>query len=198
MDRGRLLAAALLVIGLSVPPGAAAAGLVFRGDPAAVAEVQAALHKFLAEQTWRSQIVTGAGGTTITAHFAAPDRFHVVLPGRPPRDGYVIGRKMWMRLGSACREVPLPASYGNPRDIMEHTGATSITVTRLGLASIDHIGAQTYRLVVGGPGGRKQEKLFIDASTGLPHRLEVPTEHGLVIVTYDEYGAPVTVNDPPC
>jgi len=187
-------------LGLSAGVSAGPPGPTYQGDPQAIAEVQAVMQKFLAMPTWKARMTSTGGGTsgTQTMEYVAPDRFHMVLQGTQASEMYMIGHDVWMRAGSECQKLPIPQPAANPREMMEHGTDAKIAVTKGAPEPVDGIPARTYILIVDTQGKQLREKLYVIPSTGLPRRIEVRADQGTTVIDYFDYGAPVTVNNPPC
>lgn len=190
----------IVSLGLAAAVSAGPAGPIYQGDPQAIAEVQAVMQKFLAAPTWKARMATTSGGTsgTQTMEYVAPDRFHMVLPGNEASEMYLIGHDTWMRIGGGCQKLPVSQAAANPREMMEHSTDTKIAVTKGAPEPVDGVPARTYLLIVDTQGRQLREKLYVTTGTGLPRRIEVRTDQGTTVIDYFDYGAPVTVNNPPC
>ncbi len=195
---GRRVLALVAILFLAVPGRAAAAptGAVFKGEPQAVAEVQAAYTKFGAAQTWRAKISTG--GTTQTIEFVAPNRIRMVISqGNETSEIFSIGSEMWSRSGGACQKLPVAVKIPSPKDYMEHPSNTTVTVTKGGRDSVDGTPTQTYTVIVENAGTTTQQKFHVAVGTGYPRRIEMQTSSGPTVIDYFDFGAPIKV-DPPC
>ena len=188
----------VLMLSLGVTAGAAAgpAGPSFQGDPQAIAEVQAAFQRFAAAPTYRARMTTA--GVTQTMEHVAPDRFHVLIPGDQPAEMFIIGRDSWMRTGGTCQKLSTAVPSANPREVMEYSADTKITVTRGGPQTVDGTPVQTYIMAVEFQGNQIQERLFVATGTGLPRRVEIRSGQATTVVDYVDYGTPITINNPPC
>lgn len=190
----------IVSLGLSTGVSAGPAGPTFQGDPQAIAEVQAVMQKFLAMHTWKARMTSTGGGTsgTQTMEYVAPDRFHMVLQGTQAPEMYMIGHETWMRIGGECQKLPVSQPAANPREMMEHSTDAKIAVTKGAPEPVDGIPARTYMLIVDTQGKQLREKLYVTPGTGLPRRVEVRADQGMTVIDYFDYGAPITVNNPPC
>lgn len=185
-----------LVAGAGAALGLAAPAL--QGDPQAVAEVQAAFQKFAAAPTWRARIASG-GGRTQTMDFAAPDRYHMLLPGSTSSEMFVIGHSSWMRVEGKCQKIPGSLPFTNPREAIDAGSDTKIAVTKGGAETVEGTPTRTYMMTVDSQGTQLQEKLYVAADTGLPRRIEVRSPGGgTTTIDYVDYGAAITIADPPC
>jgi len=202
MIRTTLLTAMLsLIVGVGAAAGPA--GPVFQGDPQAIAEIQAAFQKFFTAHTWRARLATpGSGGTAggvQTMDHVAPDKFHMTFSqGGQTSDMFVIGSDAWMRAGGTCQKLPGARPMVNPRQAMEQRSDARITVTRGGAETVDGAPTQTYFLMVEAQGNQAKEKLFVATGTGLPRRVEIPSNEGTIVIDYFDYDAPITISNPPC
>ncbi len=200
--RSRVLAAVSFLLGAAVAllllpsPVRAAPGPTFKGDPQAVAEVQAAYQKFTAAGSWRSRM-TGGGGNTLV-EYVAPDRFHMVITqNNQTTEMFMIGRDVWMKSGGTCSKMPANVPVRNPKDMAAHASAGStITVVRGGPATIEGTATQSYMVTTESSGTTTTEKLYVATGTGLIRRLEIQGKDPLTI-DYFDYNVPLKV-DPPC
>jgi outer membrane lipoprotein-sorting protein len=198
-----LWAVSLCLVTLSLPAlalpaaSAAPAGPTFKGDPRAVGEVQAAFQKFAAARTWRARMVSG--DSTTTTAFVAPDRFHMtIVQDNTTTEMFMIGREVWMKTGGTCQKLPAAVPVKTPKEMIEHGAAeTTITVTKGGAASVEGTPTQTYLLTVESRGTTVREKLYVATKSGLPRRLEIQGTPPTTI-DYFDFGAPITINRPPC
>ncbi len=190
----------IVSLGLSTAVSAGPAGPTFQGDPQAIAEVQAVMQKFLATHTWKARMTSTGGGTsgTQTMEYVAPDRFHMVFQGTQASEMYMIGRETWMRIGGECQKLPVSPPAANPREMMEYSSDAKIAVTKGAPEPVDGIPTRTYVLIVDTQGKQLREKLYVTPGTGLPRRAEVRADQGMTVIDYFDYGAPITVNNPPC
>ncbi len=53
-------------------------------------------------------------------------------------------------------------------------------------------------MAVESQGRQTQERLFVATGTGLPRRIEIRSDQGTTVVDYLDYGAQITINNPPC
>ncbi len=189
-----LLAAVALLLPLL--PVRAAPGPTFKGDPQAVAEVQAAFQKFTAAPSWRSRM-TGAGGNVLT-EYVAPDRFHMVMTqNNQTTEIFVIGRDAWMKSPGSCAKMPANVPMRNPKDMAAHASADStITVAKSGPATIEGTATQSYMVTTVSGGTTTTEKLYVATGTGLIRRMEIQGREPTTI-DYFDYNVPLKV-DPPC
>ncbi len=195
--RGVALCALVAAGLLALPVTAAPTGPTFKGDPRAVAEVQAAFQKFAAARTWRSRMTSG--GSTTTTAFVAPDRFHMTITqGNTTTEMFLIGREMWMKSGGTCQKLPAAVPVKTPKEMIEH-GDTEITITvaRGDAETVEGTPTQTYLLTVESRGTTVREKLYVATASGLPRRLEIRGTQPTTI-DYFDFGAPITINSPPC
>jgi outer membrane lipoprotein-sorting protein len=199
-SRNALYVPTLVLIFLLILPGAAIAapGPTFKGDPQAVAEVQAAFQKFATARSWRARMTSS--GVTTTTEFVAPDRFRMVTTqDNQTTEIFLIGREMWTKSGGTCQKLPAAVPVANPKELAEQTGAdTTITVTKAGPESVEGTPTQTYQLVVETRGNTARQKLYVATATGLPRRIEIQSPQGTVAVDYFDYNAAITINNPPC
>ncbi len=189
-----LLAAVVLLLPPS--PVHAAPGPTFKGDPQAVAEVQAAFQKFTAARSWRSRM-TGAGGNVLT-EYVAPDRFRMVMTqDNQTTEMFMIGRDVWMKSGGTYSKMPANVPVRNPKDIAAHASADStITVAKGGPATIEGTATQSYTVTTESRGTTTAEKLYVATGTGLIRRIEIQGREPTTI-DYFDYNIPLKV-DPPC
>ncbi len=182
---------------LALPVTAAPTGPTFKGDPGAMAEVQAAFQKFAAARTWRSRMTSG--DSTTTSAFVAPDRFHMtVVRGNTTTEMFLIGGEMWTKSGGTCQKMPVAAPVRTPKEMVEHGGAdVTVTVAKGGAETVEGTPTQTYLLTVESRGTTVREKLYVATASGLPRRLELQGPQ-LVTIDYFDFGAPITINNPPC
>lgn len=197
----RWIAVVLAVLTLLPTPVVRAAAPTIKGDPQAVAELQAVFQRFLAARSWRTRM--RSGDTTTTTEFVAPDRFHLIIAHgtRDSTEMFIIGRQVWLRSSEGCNKLPaaMPFNFANPREMTEHGAAdTTITVTRGGSEAVDGTPTRTYLLVVETKGVTVREKMYVATATGFPRRLEIQTERGPLILDYFDFNAPIAINDPPC
>ncbi len=193
------MAMVAVLVSVNLSSGSAGpAGPTFNGDPQAVAEVQAAFQKFLAVSTWRARIT--AGGRAQEMEYVAPDRFHMLAAGQGGQatDIFIVGHEMWMHTGTQCQKLPVAMPFMNPREAVSHGPEAKITVTRGGPETIDGTPIQTYNVLVDTQGRQMQEKFSVVTATRLPRRVEMPSAQGTTVVDYSDYGAPITINNPPC
>jgi len=200
MIRGIVLRVALLTVSfsLSLPAGisAGAAGPTYQGDPQAIAEVQAAQKKFLEASTWRVHIT--AEGHSQTMEYAAPDKYHLLVPGNQAMDMFYVGSETWARTGGKCQKLAAAPPIMNPRNAIDQSSDTKITVTRGGPDTVEGTPVRTYMLIVDRRGEHLTEKLYVATATGLVRRFEVRSAKGVTVVDYFDYGAPIAINNPPC
>ncbi len=190
--------AALLNVILLASAAAGAGGPVFQGDPKAIAEVQAAFQKFSTAHTWRARITSPGGGTQTMDH-VAPDRFHMSFSkGGRTSDMFMIGREAWIQSGGTCQKLPAPLPMINPRQALEQQSDAKITVSRGGPETVDGSPTQTYMLTVDAQSRQVREKLYVANGSGVPRRVEMPSERGTIVIDYLDYNAPITINNPPC
>jgi len=201
--------AALLVAMLSLAMGTAAGGApgpVFKGDPAAVAEVQAVYKKMASIHTWRARTTSfraGAPVGTSTIEFVAPDRYRVtVASGGRTSEMFRVGKDSWILSGNVCRKVSATFPVPGP-GVPQALGAdVTVTVARGDPATIDGIPTRTYLLdyevAYKTASGASKEKVYVATGTGLPRRVERTSSAGTSTTDYDEYNAPITINAPPC
>ncbi|MDQ7849760.1 MAG: hypothetical protein QN152_04560 [Armatimonadota bacterium] len=175
----------------------APANLTWKGDPQAVAEVQAAFQKFAAARTWRARMTSG--DSTTTTAFVAPDRFHMtIVQGKETTEMFLVGREVWMKSGGTCQKLPAAPPVKTPKEMIEHGGAaTTITVTRAGREAVGGTPTQTYLLTVESRGTTARQKLYVATTSGLPRRLEIQ-ETPPATIDYFDFGASITINSPPC
>ncbi len=196
------VAARVLIVGtmlaVLVPIAAAApAGPTVKGEPQAVAELQAAYQKFGAARTWRSRM--RSGDTVNTTAYVAPDRFHMVIAqGNQTTEIFMIGREMWAKGGGTCNKLPAAVPVMNPKEMVEQTSDTTISVTKSGPENVEGTPTQTYQLVVESRGTTTRQKFYVATATGLPRRIETLSAQGNVVVDYFDFGAAITINNPPC
>ncbi|HLW61314.1 MAG TPA: hypothetical protein VKV57_15530 [bacterium] len=196
--RGLLVIAGVvfLAAGTGAVPGFAAPAL--QGDPQAVAEVQAAFQKFAAAPSWRARIAL-AGGQTQTMEFVAPDRFHMLLAGTTSSEMFIVGHNSWMRMQGKCQKLPGSPPFANPREMMGGGSDARIAVTKGGVETVEGTPTQTYLMTIDTKGQQLQEKLYVATGTGLPRRIETrPAGGGGTTIDYMDYGAAITIADPPC
>lgn len=182
---------------MALPVTAAPTGPTFKGDPRAVAEVQAAFQKFAAARTWRSRMTSG--DSTTTTAFVAPDRFHMtIVQGKETTEMFMIGREVWMKSGGTCQKLPAAVPVKTPKEMIEHGDAqTTVTVARGGAETVEGTPTQTYVLTVESRGTTVREKLYVATASGLPRRLEIAGTPP-VTIDYFDFGAPIAINSPPC
>ncbi|MDR7486775.1 MAG: hypothetical protein QN187_15780 [Armatimonadota bacterium] len=190
----------LLVFILGAAPAfGAPLGSTFQGDPQAVAEVQAAYQKFAAARTWRARMTSPGVAGSQTFEFVAPDRYRVVIgQGGTTTELFLIGNETWIRSGDVCRKQPSMMRVENPRDAMQARPDLTIAVSRGGAETVDGVATQTYQITVTAQRTPVRQKLYVATSTGLPHRLELQSERGPVLIDYPDYDAQITINNPPC
>lgn len=191
-----LTLAAIFAIAVPAASIAAPAGPAFKGDPQAIAEVQAAFQKFGVARTWRARIT--AEGQTTTMEFVLPDRIRLVISaGGQTSEITNIGPDQWITSGGTCRKSPVKVPVMNPKEYMEHPNDTTVTVTKGGRETVEGTATQTYVLVVETRGTTIQQKLHVALSTGYPRRVEMQSTRGLLIIDYFDFDAAIKI-DPPC
>ena len=176
---GRAAALAVTILLLVSPMAAAApAGATFKGDPQASSELQAAYAKFGNAKSYRVRMT--AEGQTTTMEFVLPDRFRMVIrSGSDATEITNIGPDQWIKSGSTCAKSPVKAPVANPREYIEHSSDTTITVTKGGRETVEGTATQTYMLVVEKRGSPTiQQKFHVAVGTGYPRRIEMQTSRG--------------------
>ena len=194
---GRVLAlAATILLLVSLTAIAAPAGPTFKGDPQAISEVGAAYTKFGNAKSWRTRIT--AEGQVTTMELVLPDRFRLVITAGADRTEITnIGPDQWIKSGTTCRKSPVKAPVANPREYIEHSSDTTITVTKGGRETVEGTATQTYTLVVESRGTTTQQKFHVAVGTGYPRRIEMQTSRGPLTIDYFDFDAAIRI-DPPC
>lgn len=86
----------------------------------------------------------------------------------------------------------------NPREAMQQRSDAVIQVTRGGAEVVEGTPTQTYNLTITAQGTTVRQKLYVATATGLPRRVELSSDQGTIVIDYFDYGAAITINDPPC
>ncbi len=129
----------------------------------------------------------------------APDRFHMVLKqGTQTSEMFMIGREMWIRSNGGCQKLPVSIPILNPREAMEHSSDTKVTVTKGGPETIEGASTRTYTMTVETQGRQVRQKLYVATGSNLPRRIEIPSDQGTTSIDYFDYDAQITINNPPC
>ncbi|MDQ7859860.1 MAG: hypothetical protein QN174_11280 [Armatimonadota bacterium] len=196
-----LVVAIALAAAPAVPAAPAAA---FQGDPAAIAELQAALEKFNALRTWRARMtLAGQSVAPIIISSAGPDRTQMTIgAGGAVQQMYILeGIGTWVQQGTQCSRLPGGTSAPGPSRADADPSARregTVTVTRGDRQILDGVPTQTYLMTVEAQGRRSQLKYYIDPAITLPKRMEIQSERGTLIFDYYDYNAPIVINNPPC
>src|SRR3990172_3235295 len=137
--------------------------------------------------------------TTTTMEFVLPDRFRMVIrSGSDATEITNIGPDQWIKSGSTCAKSPVKAPVANPREYIEHSSDTTITVTKGGRETVEGTATQTYMLVVEKRGSPTiQQKFHVAVGTGYPRRIEMQTSRGPLTIDYFDFDAAIRI-DPPC
>ncbi|MDR7572202.1 MAG: hypothetical protein QN194_04680 [Armatimonadota bacterium] len=193
---------ALLIAGALGPASPLASGapskLTWKGDPQAVAEVQAAFKRFAAARSWRSRTISGEGTTTVA--FVAPDRTHTItVRGGKTEEVFVIGGQMWTKTGGSCTKLPISMKLPSPGDLLslEPEEPTTITVTRGGVETIQGAVMQTYLVTSVTNDLTTRSKIYVAKTGGLVRRIVNLDETPPSTTDFFDYGAPITIR-PPC
>jgi len=199
----------VLAVGLLVSPYmtvavAAPAGGAVRGDPAALAEWQAAQQKFNAARSWRSKRTIPAAGQnfTQTTEFVAPDRMRLTNTdpqGRPLSGTVRIGNDWWNFGGGQCAKIPgrPPQVQRDDRESMQPPEGYTAEITKGGVETIDGTVTQVYIMTFSGSGVQGTQKMYVARDTGYPRRNETTTGQITFIIDYFDYETAITIN-PPC
>lgn len=195
-----VLLLAVVLLASAHPVVRAAPGPTIQGDAQAVAELTAIYRRFGEAKSWRSRMtIPGSTPATHTIAFVAPDRFHMVMSaGNTTSEFFVIGKSVWTKSGGTCTKLPGSVQLPNPREAMQQQNDAVVQVVRGGTEAVDGTPTQTYNVTVTSQGTTVRQKLYVATATGLPRRVEMATAQGTMVIDYFDYGAAITINDPPC
>ncbi|HEV8339937.1 MAG TPA: hypothetical protein VGR25_09835 [bacterium] len=193
----------VLLLGIPgpIPAVHAASGPSIQGDSQTVAELNAAYKKFADANSWRSRMtLPGSPPIINTVSYVAPDRFHMVMSRGTdqPLEYYLVGNGIWLKNAAGCTRLPGSVNIPNPREMLKQSDDAVIQVTRGGTEVVEGTPTQIYNLVITSKGITVRQKLYVATATGLPRRNEVTSQQGTTVVDYSDYGAPITINNPPC
>ena len=196
-----VLQASTLVV-LVIAAGAAEAGsgakLVVKGNPAAWAEIKAALTKFHALKTYRAK-GTLPGGSAFTMDVVQPDRFRTRMKvAGMSIETVTIGRDVRFRQGDGpwmCAGQPSVPPETNPANM-----AGEVTAAKGPAAVIAGVNVRSYTYAWKRDGQSTRFKLFVGNQNGLPKRLQVLDGKGKVRSQFDyfDYNVPVSIQLPAC
>ncbi len=202
---GRLLLCAMAVSlsATMVARPAVGAGTV-KGDPAAWAEIVAALKK--AQGVSHREKTTTSGGVTTIVEFVPPESRHFIEQRPSGRsEGFSVGDKIWMRVGDKWQCVsagipqgPLPKLEGSLPNV-EHevtvTRGQDLVIEGTPTRSYNYISTQKFQ----GQSTTDKQRWYIGIQTGLPRRIVFEKESGYTTTTdYYDYGAKIAITLPPC
>lgn len=131
--------------------------------------------------------ITGAHGTSISADFVTPGRFHTISPGS---EAIVIGQTMYLKLHGAWQKLagnmgPMQLDY--TKTLASHPN--DIIATDLGPRIVGGAALHAYRVT--GTKTRRSDTIFLDGS-GRIARIEA----GATIVTISRFNVPMTIRAP--
>lgn len=190
-----------LVLGLLATLAIGAAPrLIVRGDPAAWAEIQAALVKLQRLSTYRTR--TAVLGRPATVEIVNPDRFRIKIVGTSTIEAVIVGKEGRSRVSGGdwrCLTLPNVLPETNPE-----RWVGDVTASKGAIAFIEGVRVQTYSytLRVGAPSGHY--RLYVDVATGLPKRLlvlDVKEDEPETVKSqfdYYDFNAPITIELPSC
>jgi hypothetical protein len=192
----------MMLAAASAAPAAPASAV--QGDPAAIAELLAALEKFNALRTWRARMtLVGQNAPPIVFSSAGPGRTQMTIgTGGAAQHMYILeGVGTWIQQGTQCSRLPAGAAPPGPSRADADPGARregTVTITRGDRQTLDGVPTQTYLMIVESQSGRSQMKYYVDPAVALPKRMEVQSERGTIAFDYYDYNAPIVINNPPC
>ncbi len=195
-----IVALASLLLAGAATGTRAAPGPTIQGDAQAVAELRAIYARFGEAKSWRSRMAfPGPPPGTMTMEFVAPDRIHMIVnQGGQAGEYFLIGNTMYVKSGRDCIKLPQRINLPNPREHMQQESDAVIQVTRGGAEVVDGTPTQTYNLTITSQGRTVRQKMYAATATGLPRRLEISSAEGTMMIDYIDFGAGITINDPPC
>jgi hypothetical protein len=194
--------AVLLVLAASLPGiGAPASGLVWNGEPAAVAEYQEAWTAWRAVTNYKSKVstTTSRGNMDLTWEWVKPNRLRISFTTPQPGAFTIIGTDRWGTSAQGCTK--LPANFtaipiGNV-DTPESQADGSITITRVGTQTIDGVATNVFDEVAVSGGKQGKKRVYIVPATKTFKRWEVESDQGKANIDYLEFNTGIRI-EPPC
>jgi hypothetical protein len=191
---------ALMILVPSIPGSGAPSGIVWNGEPAAVAEYQEAWNVWRGVTNYKSRVLaTSSQGTaTLMWEWVKPNRLRVSFTNPQPGAFIIIGADRWSTSSAGCAKLPgtmrLPfADLETPDTQAEGT----ITVTRVGPQTIDGVATNVFDIVSVSGGKQGKKRVFIVPATKAFKRWEVESDQGKATIDYLEFNTGITIN-PPC
>lgn len=198
-----VIALSLLVSPYMTVVVAAPAGGAVRGDPAALAEWQAAQQKFNAARSWRSKRAIPGQPFPMTTEYVAPDRMRFIYAtdpqGRPLSGNVRIGNDWWLFGSGGCMKTSgrPPQVQRDDREAAQPPEGSSAEITKGGLETIDGTVTQLYTLAFSGSGLSGTMKQYVARDTGYIRRSELASGQFAFTTDYADYDTAITIA-PPC
>ncbi len=194
-----LVLSALLSAGIAFTAAGPAASTV-QGDPAAKAEIAAALQRLNTLPSYRMKATSNKDGTTAVYEIVHPDRSHVtVRSSQYTYEVFTVGKQSASRMaapgqpsGWQCAPLSSPARglFGNIENVKKDLDDT--TVVRKPDTVIDGTPVHSYVE----PSGKGV--FYVGVQTGLPRRIVDHDKEGGGTMGFYDYGAKIAIVLPPC